>query len=327
MKNLQWTEPQTVEQALAWLAKANGKAVLMAGGTDLFTEIKEGVVEPELVIDLKSIPGLASIQRDESGIRIGALTSVAGLAADAMIKRDYPGLSEAAGSLATPQLRNVGTVGGNLCQRPRCWYYRDAQMVCRKKGGSQCFAAKGRNKYHAIFGGRICHIVYPSDLAPMLIALDAQVTISSPRGDRSLPLAEFYALPEKNVRRENILAPEELVREVKLPPAKKGTRSAYVKLKERETWDFALVSAAVRGTASGGGLGEAAIVLGGVAPIPWRLGKTEAAIKGKKLSAAVIKEALRADIQEARPLEENGYKLALVEAAVTRALLSLMGPA
>jgi xanthine dehydrogenase YagS FAD-binding subunit len=327
MKNFQWTEPQTVEQALAWLAKANGKAVLMAGGTDLFTEIKEGVVEPDLVIDLKSIPGLASIQRDESGVRIGALTSVAGLAADALIKRDYPGLSEAAGSLATPQLRNIGTVGGNLCQRPRCWYYRDAQIVCRKKGGSQCFAAKGRNKYHAVFGGRMCHIVYPSDLAPMLIALDAQVTLSSQRGERSLPLGEFYSLPEKNVRRENVLAPEELVREVKIPPAKKGARSAYVKLKERETWDFALVSAAVRGTVSGGGLEDTAIVLGGVAPIPWRLGKTEAAIKGKKLSAAVIKEALSTDLQEARPLEENGYKLALIEAAVTRALLSLVGAA
>ena len=142
-----------------------------------------------------------------------------------MIKRDYSGLSEAAGSLATPQLRNVGTVGGNLCQRPRCWYYRDAQMVCRKKGGSQCFAAKGRNKYHAIFGGGICHIVYPSDLAPMLIALDAQVTVSSPRGERSLPLGEFYALPSKNVRRENVLATDELVREVKLPLAKKGTEA------------------------------------------------------------------------------------------------------
>src|SRR4030043_714822 len=198
-----------------------------------------------------------------------------------MSKRDYPGLSEAAGSLATPQLRNIGTAGGNLCQRPRCWYYRDAQVVCRKKGGSQCFAAKGRNKYHAVYGGGICHIVYPSDLAPMLIALDAQVTIGSPRGDRSLPLAEFYSLPEKNVRRENVLAPDELVREVKIPQAKKGTRSAYVKIKDRETWDFALVSAAVRGTVSGGGLGDAAVVLGGVAPIPWRPGKTGAALKGE----------------------------------------------
>jgi len=323
MKNFEWTEPQTVEQALAWLAKTSGKAVLMAGGTDIFSELKEGVVEPDLVIDLKSIPGLASIQRDEKGVRIGALTTVAAVAADAMIKRDYPGLSEAALSLATPQLRNVGTVGGNLCQRPRCWYYRDAQMVCRKKGGSQCFATKGRNKYHAIFGGGICHIVYPSDLAPMFIALDAQVTVSSPRGERSLRLADFYALPSKNVRRENVLGPDELVREVRLPLPKKGSRSAYVKLKERETWDFALVSAAANGTVSGGGLGDVSIVLGGVAPIPWRLGKTEAALKGKKLSEAVIKEALRADLQEAKPLEENGYKLPLIEAAVSRALMSL----
>jgi xanthine dehydrogenase YagS FAD-binding subunit len=322
MKSFDWTEPQTIEQAVAWLAKANGKAVLMAGGTDLYTEIKEGVVEPDLVIDLKSIPGLASIQKEKDGVRVGALTTVAALAADPMIRQDYPGLSAAAASLATPQLRNVGTVGGNLCQRPRCWYYRDAEMVCRKKGGSQCFAAKGRNKYHAVFGGGICHIVYPSDLAPMLIALDARLTISSPRGDRGLPLADFYALPSKNVRRENVLAPNELVREIKIPPAGKGTRSAYVKLKERETWDFALVSAAVRGIFSGGGLGDAAIVLGGVAPIPWRLTKTEASLKGKRVSEALIKEALRADLQEARPMAENGYKLPLIEAAVTRALLS-----
>jgi len=323
MKDFQWTEPQTVEQALAWLAKANGKAVLMAGGTDLFTEIKEGVVEPDLVIDLRPIPGLASIQKDKEGVRIGALATVASIAADPMIKQDFPGLSEAAGSLATPQLRNIGTLGGNLCQRPRCWYYRDSQMVCRKKGGSQCFAVKGRNKYHAIFGGGICHIVYPSDLAPMLIALGAQITISSPRGDRSLPLAEFYALPAKNVRRENVLAADEILREVRIPPAKKGTRSAYVKLKERETWDFALVSAAVRGTESGGGLDDVAIVLGGVAPIPWRLGRTESSLKGKKLSAPLVKEALRADLQEARPLEENGYKIDLIQAAVSRALGSL----
>jgi len=323
MKNFQWTEPQTIEQALAMLTKVNGKAVLMAGGTDLFTEIKEGVVEPDLVIDLRSIPGLASIQKDDKGVRIGALATVASIASDALIKQDLSGLSEAAGSLATPQLRNIGTLGGNLCQRPRCWYYRDAQMVCRKKGGSQCFAAKGRNKYHAIFGGGICHIVYPSDLAPMLIALDAQIAISSPRGERSLPLGEFYALPAKNVRRENVLAGDEIVREVRIPPAKKGTRSAYVKLKERETWDFALVSAAVRGIGSGGGLDDVAIVLGGVAPIPWRLGKTEAALKGKKISEALLKEALSADLQEARPLEENAYKLDLVRAAVGRALGNL----
>jgi xanthine dehydrogenase YagS FAD-binding subunit len=323
MKNFQWTEPQTIEQALALLTRMNGKAVIMAGGTDLFTEIKEGVVEPDLVIDLRSIPGLASIEKDEKGVRIGALATVASIASDAVIKQDFPGLSEAAGTLATPQLRNIGTLGGNLCQRPRCWYYRDAQMVCRKKGGSRCFAAKGRNKYHAIFGGGICHIVYPSDLAPMLIALDAQVAINSPRGGRSLPLSEFYALPAKDIRRENVLAGDEIVGEVRIPAAKKGMRSAYVKLKERETWDFALVSAAVRAVGSGGGLDDVAIVLGGVAPIPWRLEKTEAALRGKKFSEALLKEALSTDLQEARPLEENAYKIDLVRAAVGRALGSL----
>jgi len=324
MKNFRWAEPQTIEQAVALLAKGEGKAYPMAGGTDIFTEIQEGVVEPDLVIDLKAILGLSSIQKDGDGVRIGALTTIADLAADVMIRQDHPGLSAAASSLATPQLRNVGTVGGNLCQRPRCWYYRDAQMVCRKKGGSQCFASKGKNKYHAIYGGGICHIVYPSDLAPMLIALDARVTISSPRGERKLALADFYALPSKNVRRENVLAADELIREVRIPPAKKNEKSAYIKLKERETWDFALVSTAVSGTGTGGVLSDPRIVLGGVAPIPWRLAKTETSLQGKKLSEALIKEALRADLQEARPLQENGYKTALVEAAVTRALLSLV---
>jgi xanthine dehydrogenase YagS FAD-binding subunit len=323
MKNFRWAEPQTIEQAVALLAKEEGKAYPMAGGTDIFSEIKEGVVEPELVVDLKSIQNLSFIQKDAEGVRIGALTTISDLAADAMIRQDYPGLSMAASSLATPQLRNVGTVGGNLCQRPRCWYYRDVQMVCRKKGGSRCFAASGKNKYHAVFGGGICHIVYPSDLAPMLIALEAQVAILSPRGEKSLALADFYALPSKNVRRENVLAGEELIREIRIPPAKKDEKSAYVKLKERETWDFALVSAAVRGTVSGGGLSDLRIILGGVAPIPWRLAKTERSLQGKKLAESLIKEALRADLQEARPLQENSYKTALIEAAVSRALLSL----
>ncbi|MBN2408684.1 MAG: xanthine dehydrogenase family protein subunit M [Candidatus Aminicenantes bacterium] len=323
MKNFRWTEPQTIEQAVAWLAKEEGKAYPMAGGTDIFAEIKEGVVEPELIIDLKAIPGLSYIQKDKDGVRIGALTTVADLAADTVIRQDYPGLSAAASSLATPQLRNIGTVGGNLCQRPRCWYYRDVQSVCRKKGGSRCFASRGKNKYHAIFGGGICHIAYPSDLAPALIALDAQITIRSPRGEKRLALADFYALPSKNVRRENVLAADELVREVHLPPVKENEKSAYIKLKERETWDFALVSAAVRGTVSGGRLNAVRIVLGGVAPIPWRLADTESSLRGKELTNASIKEALQADLLKARPLQENGYKTALVEAAVSQALMSL----
>ncbi len=324
MKNFKWAEPQTIEQAIALLTKGDGKAILMAGGTDLLSEIKEGVVAPEIVIDMKTIQGLAYVTKEKDTVRIGAATTVADLAADQAIKIDYPGLHQAALSLATPQLRQVGTVGGNLCQRPRCWYYRDVQVVCRKKGGSQCYAFRGRNKYHAIFGGGICYIVYPSDLAPILIALDAQAVIASPRGDKTMPLAEFYALPAKNVRRENVLAADELLREIRLPPAKKGEKSAYVKLRERGTWDFALVSAAVKGSVSGKSVKDVRIVLGGVAPVPWRLEKAEASVKGKSLSEGLIREAVGSDLQEAKPLEENGYKKQLVEAAVSRALLSLV---
>ncbi|MEW5901061.1 MAG: xanthine dehydrogenase family protein subunit M [Acidobacteriota bacterium] len=324
MKNFVWAEPRSVEQVLALLGQGDKKIALMAGGTDLFTEIKESVVEPDIVVDLNGVRGLSYIKKDKDSVHIGALTTLAALAGDSVIRTDFPGLHEAAESLATPQLRNVGTVAGNLCQRPRCWYYRDGLSVCRKKGGSQCFAAKGRNKYHAIFGGGICHIVYPSDLAPMLIALDAEVAISTPRGDKNMPLAEFYALPSKNVRRENVLGPDEIVREVKIPLAKKGDKSAYVKLRERGTWDFALASAAVKGVLSGKSLNGLKIVLGGVAPIPWRLEKAEKALQGKKLSGTLVKEASRTALQEARPLQENGYKVKLAEAAISRALLSLV---
>ncbi len=323
MKNFRFAEPKSVEQVLALLARADEKISLLAGGTDLLTEMKEGVVEPDLVVDLSAIKQLAFIKKDKNGMYIGAMTTVADLASDPAVRVDYPGLNEAALSVGTPQLRNVGTVGGNLCQRPRCWYYRDAKFVCRKKGGSQCFASKGRNKYHAIFGGGICHIVHPSDLAPMLIALDAQAVIVSPAGERALPLSEFYALPSKNVRRENILSPNEFLREIRIPPAKKGDRSTYFKLKERGTWDFALASAAVKVTVAGSGFSDVKIVLGSVAPIPWRLEKAEQGLRKRKLNEGVIKEAAGVALQEAKPLEENAYKIALVEALLVRSLLSI----
>ena len=324
MKNFKLAEPQTIEQALALISKAGEKMFLMSGGTDLLTEIKEGVLEPDIVIDLKTIQGLSFIKKEKDGVHIGALTTVADLASDPLIRQEYAGLHEAALSVATPQIRNVGTVGGNLCQRPRCWYYRDSQVACRKKGGSQCFASRGRNKYHAIFGGGMCYIVYPSDLAPALISFDAQVTISSPRGEKTMPLANFYVLPSKNVRRENVLGPDEILREVKIPLAKKEDKSTYVKLKERGTWDFALVSAAVKGTVSGKGFSDLKIVLGGVAPIPWRLEKVEDALRKKKVSEALIKDASRAALEEAKPLEENDYKKQLVEAVISRSVMSLV---
>jgi len=323
VKNFKIAQPHSAEQVLALLSKDDEKVSLMAGGTDLLTEIKEGVMEPDLVVDLSAIKGLAFIRKDRDGMHIGAMTTVADLASDPAIRTDYPGLNEAALSVGTPQLRNVGTLGGNLCQRPRCWYYRDAKFVCRKKGGSQCFASRGRNKYHAIFGGGICHIVYPSDLAPVLIALDAGAVIVSPGGEKVLPLSDFYALPSKNVRRENILNPNEFLREIRIPPAKKGDKSTYLKLRERGTWDFALASAAVKATVAGSGFSDIKIVLGGVAPIPWRLEKMEQGLMKKKLNESLINEAAGAALQEARPMEENAYKTALVETLLVRSLLSI----
>ena len=323
MKKFQIAEPKALEHVTS-LSPEDRTYCLMAGGTDLMGEIKDGIIEPEIVIDLNAISGLSHIKKDRSGVRIGALTSLAELAENPVIQNEYPALHQAALSVATPQLRNVGTVGGNLCQRPRCWYYRDAQVKCRKKGGSRCFAINGRNKYHAILGGRVCHIVHPSDLAPALIALDARITISAPKRDKTIPLADFFTLPSVNVRKENILAPNEVVKEIILPPAKSGEKSTYSKLKERGVWDFALVSAAVKGTVSGGIYSDIKIVLGGVAPVPWRLERAESLVRGRKVRINSVKQAARQALADAQPLKENGYKKELVEAVLSRAVFSLV---
>jgi len=324
MKDFKIAEPQTVEQVISLPVEVQDRFCLMAGGTDLLGEIKDEIISPEFIVDLKSIPGLSYIKKEKDGVRIGALTTVAELAENTTIKNEYSVLHQAALSLATPQLRNVGTVGGNLCQRPRCWYYRDPSLICRKKGGSQCFASNGRNKYHAIFGGRICHIVHPSDLAPALISLDAEATISSPQKEKTIPLADFFTLPQVNVRKENILEPNEVLREIRIPLTKKGEKSTYLKFKERGTWDFAVVSAAVKGTVSGRAFKDVRIVLGGVAPIPWRLKTAEDMIRGKKVTENLLRQAAREALKEARPLKDNGHKKELVEIILSRAALSLI---
>lgn len=324
MKNFKLAQPQTIDQVTSLVPEKTYKYFLIAGGTDLLGEIKDEIIEPEVLIDLKSIPNLSYIKKEKDGVRIGALTSIADLTENPLIKDEYPGLHEAANSVATPQLRNMGTVGGNLCQRPRCWYYRDRQVKCRKKGGSQCFAFKGRNKYHAILGGGICYIVHPSDLAPALISLGAEISISSPKGNKTIPLSDFYTLPRVNVRKENILESNEVLREIKIPLAKKGTKSTYHKFTERGSWDFAVVSAAVKGIISGDVFKDITIILGGVAPVPWRLKKAENIIKGKKASEKLLRQAAREALKEAKPLEENGYKKELAETVLYRAVLSLV---
>jgi len=323
MKNFQCGTPASLGQATSFLAKGSPNAFLMAGGTDLLGEIKEGLIEPDVVIDLKAVPGLAYIRKEKDAVAIGAMTTVAELADDATVQQDYRVLHEAARSVGSPQLRNMGTVGGNLCQRPRCWYYRDARVVCNKKGGSRCYAVHGRNKYHAIFAGGICYAVFPSDLAPALIALDANAVIASPQGERTMPLAAFYAPPIVNVRRENLLSGQDILKEIRVPLAEKKAKSAYLKFIERGSWDFAVVSAAVKAVLSGSMIEDIRIVCGGVAPVPWRLTVAEEALKGKSLSEGAAYKAAAKAAAAARPLAENGYKVDLLTTIVARAVGSL----
>ena len=324
MNNFQYGKPTSLEQVTSFLARGNANVFVMAGGTDLLGEIKEGLIEPDVVIDLKAVPGLVYIHKEKDAVAIGALTAVADLAEDPMIQQDYRILYQAAKVIASPQLRNMGTVGGNLCQRPRCWYYRDARVVCSKKGGSKCYAEKGRNKYHAIFAGGICYAVYPSDLAPAFIALEAKALIASPQGERTIPLAEFYAPPIVNVRKENVLGKQEVVKEIRIPPAKKNEKSTYQKFIERGSWDFAVVSAAVKASLSGGSVRDIRIVCGGVAPVPWRLRAAEDALRGRTVTESAAAQAAAKAAADARPLAENGYKVDLFKAIVARAVLAAL---
>jgi len=324
MREFKIAEPRTTDELAALLAETDETTALIAGGTDLLDELKSGVAAASLVVDLRGVAGLAGIAREkDGGLRIGAMTRIVDLAGNAEVGRDYPSLKEAALSLATPQLRNVGTVGGNLCQRPRCWYYRDPEVVCRKKGGFNCYAYQGKNKYHCLFGGTNCFIVFPSDLAPALVSLGAEAVIGTAKADKVVPLEAFYALPEVDVTRETVLTKDQYLKSVRVPAPKPGLKAAYVKLKERATWDFALVSAAVAGVATGGVFSEISIVMGGVAPVPWRLKKAEDALRGQAATEAAIRRAADEALKDAVPLGENAYKVDLVYAALKMAVLAV----
>ena len=254
---------------------------------------------------------------------LGALVTLAEIEEHPAVRRSYAALAEAARSVGSPQIRNVGTIGGNLCQRPRCWYYRDEGILCIKKGGSKCYAAEGKNKYNAILGGGPSYIVHPSDCAPALLALNARVTIAGPGGKtRQVPLEEFFVLPRVNVFRENILQPNEIVTMVEVPTPAPGTRSAYLKFKERDSMDWALSSVGAALTMRNGVVGDARVVLGGVAPIPWRSKEAEAVLRGKAVTPALADQAAEAALADAKPLADNGYKVPLTKVLIRRALLA-----
>jgi xanthine dehydrogenase YagS FAD-binding subunit len=327
MKSFENVDAKSVKQAVSLLQKFQQEkksAIVVGGGSEILQLMKDRVVTPDYVVNLKTIPGLNFIKEERGGLRIGALVTLAELEEHALVKQKWLFLSEAAGEAASPQIRNAGTVAGNICQRPFCWYFRSSNFNCLRKGGQVCYTVTGDGRFHAILGGGPSYIVHPSDLAPALVALDAQIKIAGPAGERNLPLEKFFVLPQVDVKRENILKPGEIVTEIYLPQPKTGSKGFYHKVRERQAWDHAIVSVATVVQNSGGNVRDARVVLGGVAPIPWRAPKAETFLRGKKLDDANAQKAAEIALEGARPLKDNVYKINLSRALIQRALLTLV---
>src|SRR3954468_3766857 len=331
MNAFQWANAATVEDAVKLLKAAEAKTdpderpQPIGGGQDLLTSLKAYILRPPRAVNLKTIKGLDKIEVDDKGaLKLGATGTITQLEEHPQVKEKFPGLVEAAHSIATPQIRNLGTIGGNLCQRPRCWYFRLENYQCRKKGGSECFAKGAENKYNAIFGGGKSNYVHPSDLAPMLVALEATATVAGPDGTRTVPLADFFVLPSMDVRRENVLKDGEIVTQVQVPASPLAAKSTYLKFKERDSLDFAVsaVAAAVE-------LGDdkkvrrARLVLGGVGTVPWHVPAAEEFLAGKQLTEAAVTQAALIALEGAKPMEQNQYKIPLTQTLVRRALTKL----
>jgi xanthine dehydrogenase YagS FAD-binding subunit len=304
-------------------ARQNGRtAALAGGGSDVLGMMKERLITPDVLVNLKTIKGVDEVRAENDGVTIGGLITLDALSRHELIRRRYTVLAEAASEVATPQIRNVATLAGNVCQRPWCWYYRNG-FKCYKNGGATCYSVAGENQFHAIFGGGPSFIVHPSDTAPALVVLDAKFRITGPSGERVVPAAEFFVLPKDNPARENTLKDDEALAAVVLPPSAQTVRSTYHKIMDREAWTHAVVSAAVVLDMDKDVCRSARIVLGGVAPIPWRLAEVEEMLAGRTITAALAAEAGEAAVAGARPLAKNGYKIPLTRAMVKRTIEAL----
>ncbi len=319
MNKFSYVNATSLKQVTSLLSDSGwGEVMVIAGGTDLLSELKEYIETPKTLINLKTLPEMEGISSNASGIKIGALTTVADIAMHPTIQQHYTVLAQAAASVATPQIRNVGTIGGNLCQRPRCWYYRDETVNCIKKGGDLCYAVEGLSKYHAIFGGDPVYIVHPSDIAPALIALNASMKITGPEGEKTMKVEEFFTLPADNPFRENVLQPNEIVVGIQIPKPKPNTKSFYLKAREKGAPDFALASVAGVFEMAGGTCQSTNIILGGVAPAPWRSTEAETALTGKRINKDVSTMAGAEAVKDAQPLNDNAYKVTLTQNLISR---------
>jgi xanthine dehydrogenase YagS FAD-binding subunit len=330
MKSFELYEPASVQEAVAILAKFHGKAKPLAGGSDLVSGVMKDWIQgqamplPDVLVDLTTIPQLRGIKFDHGGVAIGATTILSEIVESKALNEYFPLLTRATHSVASPLLRNLATLGGNLNQRPRCWFFRGPDFQCLRKGGDTCYAAGGDNRYHAIMGGEGCYMVHPSDTATALVALNAQARIAGPGGDRVVPLDHYFIGPGEDVLRENVLPPEELLVEVIIPPPAAGTKQAWTKLRDRQVYDFAVVSVAVAFTVEGGRWKDGRIVLGGVSPVPYRATEVENQLKGKDIKKTT-KQATALIRKIATPLEMNSYKVDIAQNLVEETILQALG--
>jgi xanthine dehydrogenase YagS FAD-binding subunit len=331
MKNFTYFRPTTAEQAVGLLEARFGNTELLAGGTDLLALQKEYIAQPGRVVSLNAIAGLKTIVVGERSATIGAGVTLATIAAHADLKRLFPALSMAASEIAGPQVRNMGTLGGNLCQRNRCWYFRDEETLCLLKGGKKCFATDGENRYHAIFTqGHPCVIVSPSTLAPPLIALGARAKVLGPKGERTLSLGEFFRAPKASDEREHVLAPNEVVLSVTFGGTSEqflSVHNASYEVRHKQSYDWPLVQAAVayETPREGGKAKTVRIVLGHVGPTPVIAEEAAKSVEGQAITEETAAKAGQLAAKGAKPLSQNAYKVKLVEVAVKRAILTAAG--
>ena len=321
MKRLSNVNVSSLDDAVAQL-EAEGSAPV-GGGSDLLGLIKDGLIQPDVLVNLKTLRGLDTVEERSDDVLIGGLVTLDKLSRDPLVVSQYKVVAEAAGSVATPQIRNVATLAGNLCQRPWCWYFRQG-FPCYKHGGDRCFSRVGQNQFNAIFGGGPSYIVHPSDLASAFVAVGARFRIVGSSGDRWVPAREFFVLPRSDVLRENILGPDEVLAAVTLPRLPGETRSTYAKVLDREAWTHAVVSVALVLEMDADVVKRVTLVLGGVAPVPWEVEAIQSLLVGRRVTPERVIEAGRLAVEGSQPLSRNRYKVKLTEALVRRTLQSLL---
>lgn len=323
MKPFAYVNPANEKDAVAALSPEFEKSLPLAGGQDLLARMKDYITEPDRIVNVKGALE-STVTPAGGGLRIGAAMKMVDLAEHAEVARMYPAIAAAAIEVGTPQIRNQATVGGNLNQRPRCWYFRNEEFVCFKKGGNTCFSITGENQFHAIFGGGPSFIVHPSSLAVPMVAYNATFRLLGPKGERMVSAADYFTLPVKNVRTENVLEPNELLTHVVLP-APGNLKSGHYEVRYKTSHDWPIAFATVLLAMNGSTVRSARVVMGAVAPIPWRSPAAEQALAGKTITEETAAAAAEAALQGARPLSENAYKVQVAKTSVKRAILRAAG--